>query len=373
MIKKTTTTFADLLEEAIKDVKFPEYGDIIEGTVLKSNKSGIWVDLGIYGTGVIMGPEIANGTVKDEVNPGDVISASVIDEEFDNGQILLSLGTATRGRSWERLQNLMEKREAVIVRPLEANKGGLLIEIDGIKGFLPVSQLSAKNYPRAADKDQILNRLRSLVGKAMEVGVLDANKDEAKLIFSEKIVKKGELQEVLKNYAVGNKVQCKVTGVVDFGVFVTAGEVEGLIHISEISWEKVENPSKYVNVGDEIEVIIIGIDDERLSLSIKRLAKDPWVKELGNLKVGSKIDGKVTRITPYGAFAKIKDKIEALVHVSELSDEHVKSPEDVVKVGETYKFTVVTINKDAHRLALSLKEGKEEKALKTAKKETEKE
>ncbi|MCL4386892.1 MAG: S1 RNA-binding domain-containing protein [Patescibacteria group bacterium] len=372
MAQKTTKTMQDLLDEMKMEIKVPEYGDVVEGTVVAVTKTGIWLDLGMYGTGVIMGPEVMLPHVKEDLKVGDKISASVVEQEFENGEILLSLGKATRERSWGRLEQLQESRETIMVKPLDANKGGLLIEVEGVKGFLPVSQLTAKNYPRVVDKDEILVKLNSLVGKPMEVGVLEANRKENKLILSEKIAKKEEIQGILKKFKVGDKAKCKVTGVVDFGIFVNVDDIEGLIHISEISWDKVADPKEYAKVGDVIDALIIGIEDDRLSLSIKRLTDDPWIKAIEGFKVGTKIKGKVTRLTPFGAFVAIKNDLEALVHISELSSEHIAKPEDVVEIGKEYEFTILSIDPSTHRLALTLKEKarakkKEDKADKNVK------
>lgn len=344
----------DLLDQA-GETKFPDYGDTIQGTVVAITKNGIWVDLDMYGTGVIMGPELMDPRVKESIKIGEAIGASVIEQEFEDGTVLLSLGKATRERSWNRIEELVENGESIMVIPQGANKGGLLVEVEGVKGFLPVSQLSSKNYPRVQDKEEILSRLNSFVGKPMEVAVMDASRKENKLILSEKLVKKGEVSEVLSKYKSGDKVKCRVTGIVDFGIFVSVENLEGLIHISEISWEKVDNPSNYAKVGDEIEAVILEIEADRLSLSIKRLTDDPWLKEVKGIKVGSKVKGEVTRVTPFGAFVKLNDKIEALVHISELSHDHIKSPEEVVEVGKTYEFKVLTLDVESHRLALSLK------------------
>ena len=233
-----------------------------------------------------------------------------------------------------------------------------------------------RSYPRVsgADKDEILHRLNSLVGRTLMVRILDLDRREAKLIVSEKEAQREFTQGKIAEFKVGDKVSGIVTGVVDFGVFVNVDGIEGLVHISEIAWDRVDNPSKYVKVGQEIEAIIIAIDQDKLSLSMKQLSEDPWQKEISSYKVNDEVDGKITRITPFGAFVQVTPVIEALVHISELSDEHVADPKSLVKVGETKKFRVIAIDPDQHKLSLSMKTKDEapkesEKAEKPAKTE----
>lgn len=250
----------------------------------------------------------------------------------------------------------MEGTEVVEITPFDANRGGLLAEYEGIRGFLPVSQLSAEHYPRvgSADKDEILQRLNSLVGKPMKVRILDANRKDNKLIFSEKEAVKDGLAERFAELNVGDVVKGVVTGVVDFGAFVNVDGVEGLIHISEISWERVNNPSDYVKVGENIEAKIIAIDKERLSLSIKQLTEDPWLSEIEKLNKGDEVEGTITRITPFGAFVQISPAVEALVHVSELGSGNDADPEKVFTLNERKKFSILDIDKDGRKISLTI-------------------
>lgn len=351
---KKEITMEDLLDGHEEQIRPLEENDTIEGDVVAVTKAGIWIDLGPHGTGLAVGREVAEAGYKDSL-PGDKLTASVVVPEMEEGYALLSLRKASREKNWNLLKDLKDKAEIIKVKPFDANKGGLLIEHEGIKGFLPVSQLSADNYPRVSDKDEILNRLNALVGKEMEVVVLDADQKEGKLIFSEKEAKKGEIEEVIEKFKIGEVVKGKVTGVVDFGIFMNVDGIEGLVHISEISWDRVEDPKKFAKVGDELEVVIIGKDQDKISLSLKRLAKDPWSEEVSEIKVGDKIEGEVTRITPFGAFVRVTKSVEALVHISELSEEHIANPSEVVEVGKKYTFKVVSVDIDNHKLALSLK------------------
>jgi small subunit ribosomal protein S1 len=352
---KEPLTMADLLAAEEAKSKPLSENDVIEGKVVSVTKAGIWLDLGVYGTGLAVGNDAAESGYKDSL-PGDAITASVIVPEMDEGYALLSLKKASREKSWDKLEDLKRTAEILSVKPFDANKGGLLMEHEGVKGFLPVSQLSTENYPRVTDKDEIVNRLQMLVGKPLTVVVLDVDKKEGKLIFSEKEAKKDEMSEAISGLEIGQKVKGKVTGVVDFGIFMNIDGIEGLVHISEISWDRVEDPSKFAKVGDDLNVVVIGKERDKVSLSLKRLSDDPWAKEVAHVKIGDVIEGEVTRITPFGAFVRITKSVEALVHISELSVDHIANPSDVVEVGKSYKFKVVSVDIENHKLALSLKE-----------------
>lgn len=328
-------------------------GDVVEGTVIAAEKHEIWVDLGPRGTGLVVGREIDQTGFA----PGDEISASVLDPESDEGHAILSLKKVAKEKGWESLEEKMGSGEIFAITAFDANKGGLLVEVDGIRGFLPVSQLSAENYPRVsgADKDEILHRLSSLVGRPLRVRVLDVNRRESKLILSEKAARREDTENKVSQLKIGDVVKGMVTGVVDFGIFLNVDGIEGLIHISEIAWDRVENPAKYVKVGDSVEAKVIAIDRDKLSLSMKQLTPDPWLSEIAKHKVGDEVEGKITRITPFGAFVQVTPAIEALVHISELSDDHVEDPSTLVKLGETKKFRIIAIEPEAHKLSLSLK------------------
>lgn len=342
-----------LLAEA--DIKAPMHGDIIEGSVISVEKHEIWLDLGPAGTGVVLGRETesASRTLK----PGDPISASVIDPETPEGYVVLSLRKVAKEKGWEALEQRHTSGEAFGVVPFDANRGGLLVEVDGIRGFLPVSQLSAENYPRVsgADKDEILHRLNQLVGQTLMVRVLDLDRKQNKLIVSEKAARRELTEDKISHIEVGAEVEGTVTGVVDFGVFVNVDGVEGMVHISEIAWDRIESPAKYVKVGDTVKAKVIAIDQDKLSLSMKQLTPDPWIKESEQFKVGDKVEGTVNRITPFGAFVQVTPVIEALVHISELSEGHVSDPSELVKVGEKKEFRVISIDPAQHKLSLSLK------------------
>lgn len=351
-MSKSTVTMDELL--ASSDVKKLEAGDVLEGVVSSVKKHEVWIDLGAKGVGVVLRREISHGQ---QLEPGQTVTVSVIDPELDEGHALLSTKRAAKDRGWDELKRIFDAQEIVEVTPYDANRGGLLVELESIRGFLPVSQLAAGHYPRVsgADKDEILQKLNALVGKPIRVRVLDVSRKDNKLIFSEKEAVKDDMQARFAELKVGDTVEGVVTGVIDFGAFVNVSGIEGLIHISEISWERVEDPRDYVKVGETVKAKIIAIDKDRLSLSLKQMTEDPWLKEVKAFNKGDVVEGKITRITPFGAFVQLSPSVEALVHVSEMSDDETVDPQQIFKLNEKKQFKVLDIDTENRKIALSLK------------------
>lgn len=350
-----TITMDELLADA--DIRQLKTGDVIEGVITSVRKHEVWIDLGANGVGVVMRREIGHGQ---KIEEGETVTVSVVDPELDEGHALLSMKRAAKDRGWDELERLFESQEIVEINAYDANRGGLLIELEGIRGFLPVSQLAADHYPRVsgADKDEILQKLNALVNNPLRVRILDANRKENKLIFSEKEAVKDDMQSRLTELKVDDVVKGVVTGVIDFGAFVNVQGIEGLIHISEISWERVEDPRNYVKTGQEVEAKIIAIDKDRLSLSLKQMTADPWLDEVKAFKKNQTVEGKITRITPFGAFVQLSPSVEALVHVSEINGdkEDAADPTEIFKLNEKKEFKILDIDTEARKIALSLKE-----------------
>lgn len=358
-MSKTTLTMDDLLKDS--DVQQLTTGSVVEGTVTSVKKHEVWIDLGANGTGVVLRREIGHGQ---NLEVGQTITVSVIDPEMEDGYALLSMKRAVKDRGWDELQRLFEAQETIEVAPYDANRGGLLVELEGIRGFLPVSQLAAGHYPRVsgADKDEILQKLNALVSKQLRVRILDVSRKDNKLIFSEKEAVKDDMQSRFAELKVGDVVEGTVTGVIDYGAFVNVDGIEGLIHISEISWERVDNPRNYVKVGDRIKSKIISINKDRLSLSLKQMTEDPWLAEIKAFKKGDIVEGKITRITPFGAFVQVSPSVEALVHVSEMGDSDNVDPEQLFQLNERKKFKILDIDQEGRKIALSLKDTAEKPA-----------
>ncbi len=352
---KATLTMDELLEAT--DIAQLKPGDVIEGVITSVHKHEVWVDLGPNGVGVVMRREIGHGQ---KLEVGEKVTTSVVDPELDEGYALLSMKRAAKDRGWDELQRVFDDQEIIEISPYDANRGGLLVELEGIRGFLPVSQLAAGHYPRVsgADKDEILQKLNALVNKPIRVRILDVSRKENKLIFSEKEAIKDDMQSRFSELKVGDEVEGIITGVIDFGAFVNVDGIEGLIHISEISWERVENPRDYLKTGETVKAKIIAIDKDRLSLSLKQMQEDPWLKEVKAFKKGEVVEGKVTRITPFGAFVQLSSAVEALVHVSEMSDDDGADPEKIFQLNEKKKFKVIDIDTENRKIALTLKGAK---------------
>ncbi len=355
MSKSATLTMDELLAQS--DIEQLKTGDVVEGVVTSVRKNEVWIDLGARGVGVVMRREIGHGQTLEE---GQQVVTSVVDPELDEGHALLSMRRAAKDRGWDELQKSFDDQEIIEISPYDANRGGLLVELAGVRGFLPVSQLAAGHYPRVsgADKDEILQKLNALTSKTLRVRILDISRKDNKLIFSEKEAVKDDMAQRFAKLKTGDIVNGVVTGVIDFGAFVNVDGIEGLIHISEISWERVEDPRNYVKNGQKIEAKIIAIDKDRLSLSLKQMQEDPWLHEVKSFTKGDVVEGKVTRITPFGAFVQLSSSVEALVHVSEMSDDEGADPEKIFQLNEKKKFKVLDIDTDGRKIALSLKDTK---------------
>lgn len=348
-------TMKDLLEKnnLLRPVKI---GDIVEGKIIGSGKSSVYVDLGARGAGLIFGREFyqAKQELK-KLQIGDKIFAKIVDLENDDGYIELSLSEAGREIGWDRLRQIKENNEVIKVKILGANKGGLMAETEGIRGFLPVSQLAPENYPRVegADKMKILQKLQQLIGKDLEVKIFDLNPQEEKLIFSEKATDTEKLKEVLKKYKPGDVVDGEITGVVDFGAFVKFNDLEGLIHISELDWQLIDNPSEIVEIGEKVKAKIIEItEDGKVSLSLKALKKDPWTGIEEKYHKSDAVEGRVTKFNPFGAFVEVEPKIQGLCHISEFGTK--TRMEEQLKIGKNYKFQILQIEPAEHRMTLKL-------------------
>ena len=357
-ILKAKSDFAQLLDSKPEYAKVYQPGELISGIVTGVTKHRIWVDIdnGRF-VGIISNKELAEeGIVAPDYKIGDEVTASVLLPENEEGFMILSLRDALENQGWQALELRKAKDEVFDVKVVEANRGGLIVEADGLRGFLPVSQLAPENYPRVGkDKDEILSRLAKFEGESIAVKVLDLEKSTNKLIFSERIARRGEFDELVSGTQVGDIVEGTVSGVVDFGIFVSIGKLEGLVHISEISWNKVDHPSKFAAVGDKVKVQVIGIEEDKISLSIKRLQTDPWLEVIKNFQIGQTVSGTVTQIMPFGVFVTVEGKIDGLIHISELSHDHVTDPSAIVAVGDKVQVKIIDLGADSHRLGLSLK------------------
>lgn len=351
----------------------PSVGDILEGVVIEKSSNSMLLDLGLIGTGIVYGSELKDGMgITSALSVGDSVKATLTDIENEEGYIELSVRQASYNRAWEDLIEKKERKDSLSTRILDANKGGLLVELNGITGFLPVSQLSNTNYPRVenGDKNRILDLLKKLVGQDLRVRILDCDKETEKLIVSEKAAQSEKEMTAISGLKVGDIVEGDVSGVVDFGAFVKffppsnssqkeerarEEKLEGLVHISELAWQLIDDPREIVKVGDMVSAKIIGIDETRISLSIKALQKDPWTEVHTRYQVGQEVKGKVDKINPFGAFVYLDKDIHGLAHISEFKNAYPgKTMEELLVSGETYNWKILSIEARSHRMGLTL-------------------
>lgn len=338
--------------ELLKPAKL---GEIVEGKVVAKESGKLFLDLGPIGTGIIYGKEFyeAKDKIKD-LKIGDSLFAKVISLEDEKGYIELSISQAGMELALEILKQKKEKGEKFLVKILGANKGGLLTEVMGLPAFLPVSQLLSEHYPRVekGETSKILKELQKFIGKEMEVKILDFSEKGKQIILSEKAKESDKVKEVLKNYQVGDLVEGEISGLTDFGAFFrfNTENLEGLIHISELDWKIVEDPTEIVKVGDKVRAKIIDISGDKVSLSLKALKEDPW-KNL-KYKKGDIVSGKVIKFNPFGAFVQLNPEIQGLCHISEFG---LRSKmEEKLKIGQKYNFQILEIRPEKHRLSLKL-------------------
>lgn len=338
----------------------PELDALVEGPVILIQKSSVYVDLPPFGTGIIYGREFINAKdIIKKINLGDTIKAKVVETENEDGYVELSLKEAKQALIWAEAEKAIKGKSVIDLEIKDANKGGLILEWQGIQGFLPASQLKPEHYPRVedSDKDKILKELKKLVGTRISVMIISTLPKEGKLIFSEKENNPEEKQEIVNKYEIGEEVECSIAGLVDFGVFLKLEEgLEGLVHISELDWGLVEDPRSLFKVGDKIRAKIIEIKDGKISLSIKALKENPWKEYEGKLKKGDIIKGVVIKYNKHGALVSIKEGVAGLVHNSTFGSE--AKLRELLELGKTYSFQITLFEPKEHRMTLTHLEDK---------------
>lgn len=347
-----TGPMAEFLESTPKR---PMNDDVVEGPVIAIGRARVFVDLHPFGTGIIYGREYlsAREALKN-TNVGDTITAKVVGTEKKEGYIELSLREARQALIWSEAEQAMQKKTAFQLPIADANKGGLIINWQGIQGFLPASQLAPAHYPRVpdGDKDKIFLELKKLVGETLELLVITANPKEQKLIFSEKGAGSSERSNLVEKYHVGDAVDGIVTGATEFGVFVKLEEgLEGLVHISEMDWALVENPKSRYKVGEKMKVKVIEIKDDKVSLSIKALKEDPWKAAAAKYKKDQTVEAVVIKYNKHGALASIEEGVAGLVHISEFANEEALRA--ALELGKVYPFVIKLFEPKERRMTLS--------------------
>lgn len=338
----------------------PQVEDLVEGPVISIDKGAVYIDLPPYGTGIIYGREFINARdIIKRINIGDTVAGKVVDIGGKEGYIEISLKEARQAIIWNEAEEAINEKRVFELPITDANKGGLIINWQGITGFLPASQLKPEHYPRISDgdKDKILDELKKLVGEKLAVTIIGVNPKEGKLIFSEKSPETKEKENIVARYALGDELSGEVTGLVDFGIFVKLEEgLEGLVHISEIDWGLVENPKTMFKIGEKVKVKVIEIKDDKISLSIKALKENPWREAEKKYKKDDIVEGVIIKFNKHGALASIEEGVAGLIHVSEFGSE--EKLREKLEMGKAYSFKISLFDPKEQKMALSFVEKK---------------
>ena len=349
-----------LLEE---ELNLPTAGEIRSGHIIEHHPNAILVDIGAKSEGIIVGKEL-DGLDEDtleELAVGSEIRVYVVNPEDRDGNVILSYTKAAEEKDWIRAAELLESQEIYSSKVVGYNRGGILVRVGQVRGFIPNSQLSRERFYGEEDRESVQKKM---VGSAINTKVIEVNRERNRLILSEraaeKEVREARRQEILSKLSVGDIHHGRVVNIANFGAFVDIGGIEGLVHVSELSWKRVTDPSDVLSVGDELDVYVLNIDEERqrLALSLKQMESDPWTLIDELYREGQLIEATITKLTKFGAFARLTDdyELEGLIHISELSEDHVEHPRDVVKSGEQVTIRIIRIDPEQRQLGLSLKQ-----------------
>ena len=354
----------ELIVESLGDQLIPiKYGITVKGNVISNSRSRIIVDINGIALGLIPAREYSS--VAPDLVVGDEISAYVMVQENDDGYVILSLRRADKEKHLASLASHYESKENLAVRVRDVNRGGLVVQHGNIEGFLPISQLASQHYPKR-NRDKIQDSLKDLLNKELQVKVITFDPKANKIIFSEKAAGDSLAEEKAGQLSIGQELEGTVSGIVDFGIFVNLGELEGLVHISEVSWDRVYNLDRMFAVGDKVKVQVISVDGGRVSLSIKRLTPDPWQTAIKEFKIGSEVEGSIVRLSPFGAFIEIATDVVGLMHISEFEATSQEELEDKVKVGDKDKFQILTIEPQGRKVGLAYPDSKRPASAKKA-------
>lgn len=366
--------FEDLMEN-ISIKRVPHQGDVLEGTVVAVSKGEVLVEYGGKSEAVIQGRELIDlsdggAQEEEEITEGDRILAIVLSEEDAEGRAVLSIRRARAEKKWREMHQKFNDKEPVRLMVVQPNKGGLIVNAEGLQGFVPISQLGPAHYPSNIQKgpgfaDAAIAYLTKFVGEEFEAQIIEFERDTNRLILSERVLL--ERTQGLKpidelNFDVGDEMSGKVVAIKDFGVFVDLGTTSGLVHISEMSWDRINHPGDLVKIGDDVNIKVIGIEEggRRVSLSMKQLSSNPWKTIADKYQIGDVIQGLVTKIVDYGAFVQLENGFDGLVHISELSPFHVKDPADILQEGQEDNFKIILLDRDGQRLGLSYRQANPE-------------
>lgn len=350
----TTETKAAMAAKMLDIPNPPALGDVVDGKVIGIEKNALYVDLPPFGTGIIYGREfiMARDIIK-KVNIGDSVNGKIVAVDNEDGYIEISLKEARQALLWAEAEDAIRDKTVLELPVIDANKGGLIINWQGIHGFLPASQLKTEHYPRVSDgdKDRILEELKKLIGEKLSVAIITADPKEGKLIFSEKNPEEKNKEKIIDTYTLGDIIDGEVTGIVDFGVFIKIQDgLEGLVHISELDWGLVEDPRELYKVGEKVQVKVIEIKDGKISLSIKALKENPWNEAAKKYKKDQEVSGVVIKFNKHGALVSIEEGVAGLVHISDFGGED--KLRDALELGKTYKFKITLFDPKDQKMTL---------------------
>lgn len=378
-----------LLDQSLNKSTFNSYkkGDVAEGVVEKIEPGFMVVKIdGVYDAVVPSSELVKDGS--QQVKTGDKIKVFVMKPEDDFGVMTVSQKRTTTSQRWDLLEEAYKNDETVTVEVSESNNGGVIVNIDGVIGFIPTSQLDPNKVyklesgdtsaPKDEAQKELSRKLVDLVGSKLKVKIMEVDKEKNKVIFSEKLLLNDQPSELrmqtIQNIKIGDEMEATVTAVTAYGIFVNAQGLDGLVHVSEISWDKVENPADYAKVGDKIQVKLIDMseDGKRVAYSMKQLSGDPWSEVSDDFKVGAKVKGTITEVEDYGLIIKIGEGITGLIHKSELSNEQIGDPKDHFKVGDDVEAIIMTISPSERKMGLSIKKliGGDDKTSKKPRKDS---
>jgi small subunit ribosomal protein S1 len=339
------------------DVDKPQQGEMLKGTILDIQDSSIVLDVGFKRDAIIPGQDIerVDPEIRDNLSIGDEIFVSVIRTPMGDDDLLVSLQRGLTYKTWIKADELAQSNEQVELEVVDQNRGGLLVAFENLRGFIPNSHIPAI---RRGTSTQLAGEIKSeMIGKTLPVKVIEVDQKERRLVFSARVVQKGQREKRLNEIEIDSVVKSRVVNIVDFGVFVDLDGVDGLVHKSEIDWERIPHPSKIFKLGDEIEVKVIGIDKEkeRVSLSRKILLPNPWLKHVEKFQVGDLVEGLVVSVLDFGAFIELAEGLQGLVHVSEIGYANTEDPKAVVKKGDPVLVKIMSIDPDRERISLSMR------------------
>ncbi|MEA2593754.1 MAG: small subunit ribosomal protein [Thermomicrobiales bacterium] len=348
------------LNDPSHDYKTLKYGDVMDGIIMRIDRDELLVDIGSKSEGIVPAKEFSSlsGEEKQALGIGEIVLVFVVQPENQEGHAVVSIDRARQEKSWRKLQEIFEANEVIEAEVTNYNKGGLLVNLDGVRGFVPASQVSEIRGGDDASKQADMARL---IGSSLPLKVIEINRHRNRLILSERQaiqerrdVMKERLIEELKE---GEVRKGRVSSICDFGAFVDIGGADGLVHLSELSWSRVRHPSEVLRIGQEIDVYVLGINaqEKKIALSIKRTQAEPWSRVAAKYEVGQLVRGSVTQLANFGAFARIEDGIEGLIHVSELTDERITHPKQVVREGQELILRIIRIDPQRRRMGLSLR------------------